>query len=83
MIARTFHVRATQRVENARLMSEFYGPCPERSAEGLVSPVLRKAPLLRDLSPFGLAPDVERPGYFYEAALAAVSLWENKNLLLN
>ena len=48
-IARTFHVRAAQRVENARLMDEFYG---------LVSPALRKAPFPEDLSPFGPAPDV-------------------------
>ncbi|MGC1377321.1 MAG: hypothetical protein WA821_13910, partial [Anaerolineales bacterium] len=41
-----------------RLMDEFYGSRPERSAEGAASPTLREAPFPKDLSPFGPAPDV-------------------------
>jgi len=57
-VAQTFHVRAAQRVENAHLTGEFCGSCPERSVEGLMSPTLGKTPFLKDLSPFGPAPDV-------------------------
>ena len=48
-VAQTFHVRAAQRVENAHLTGEFCG---------LMSPTLGKTPFLKDLSPFGPAPDV-------------------------
>ena len=48
-IARTFHVRAAQQVEHARLMDEFYGAA---------FPTLREAPFPKGLSPFGPAPDV-------------------------
>jgi len=48
-LARTFHVRAVQRVGNARLTIKLY-----RS----VSPMLGKPPFFKDLSSFGPAPDV-------------------------
>jgi len=60
----SFHVRAARQVGNARLTGVFYGACPERSGEGLASPAPGNAPFRKGFSPFGPAPDVERPGYF-------------------
>ncbi|MGC1377312.1 MAG: hypothetical protein WA821_13865, partial [Anaerolineales bacterium] len=66
-----------------RLMDEFYGSRPERSAEGAASPTLREAPFPKDLSPFGPAPDVNVRAIFTKTLWRLFLYGENKNLPLN